>query len=46
MVGKPRYPVGISVATTNVNDRLIIASCWTQAVWVVDQDATARLRAA
>jgi len=24
-VGKPRYPVGTSVATTNVNDRLIIA---------------------
>ncbi|ESZ04871.1 hydantoinase B/oxoprolinase family protein [Mesorhizobium sp. L48C026A00] len=25
VVGKPRYPVGTSVATTNVNDRLIIA---------------------
>jgi N-methylhydantoinase B len=24
-VGKPKYPVGTSVATTNVNDRLIIA---------------------
>ncbi|WP_062204741.1 hydantoinase B/oxoprolinase family protein [Aureimonas sp. AU12] len=25
VVGKPRYPVGTSVATTNVNDRLMIA---------------------
>ncbi|MFC5387606.1 hydantoinase B/oxoprolinase family protein [Aquamicrobium segne] len=26
VVGKPKYPVGTSVATTNVNDRLMIAS--------------------
>jgi N-methylhydantoinase B len=25
VVGKPKYPVGTSVATTNVNDRLVIA---------------------
>ncbi|WP_138470620.1 hydantoinase B/oxoprolinase family protein [Poseidonocella sp. HB161398] len=25
VIGKPRYPVGTSVATTNVNDRLMIA---------------------
>ena len=32
VVGRPKYPVGTSVATTNVNDRLVsaVASCFAQ----------------
>jgi N-methylhydantoinase B/oxoprolinase/acetone carboxylase alpha subunit len=32
VVGRPRYPVGTSVATTNINDRLVaaVASCFAQ----------------
>jgi N-methylhydantoinase B len=32
IVGRPRYPVGTSVATTNINDRLVaaVASCFAQ----------------
>lgn len=32
VVGRPKYPVGTSVATTNINDRLVgaVASCFAQ----------------